>query len=739
MLVQKSHSFRLRIVFVLAVCLSVSTQARPPLTRVADLRKLSPEKAEKQLPAELDGQVLWVHPRAAGFFLYQDGKGIYVQKPGHPGSMAHLSAGDVVHVRGVTNPGLFSPCIYAESAELLEKKPLPEARPFQSFEIYSAKIDCDWVWLAGRILSKQVTRGGNGGDNIVLQVRHHSAVLDVQIPLTEGAEEKVDELMFRRVRFNAVAGTQFNLNRQVVGRVFFVRSADALKVIDEYRPRDGVQLEAIHELMRSGDNDRHPARTYGVVTHVDGQTIYLRGEKACIKVKLRKESPAAVGDYVELEGYVLPRPISPEFLAREVHVVEKRAVPEPVQMKVDDALRRKWDFQPDASLNQELVQIEAQLVDMGVSFGLTTGDREHTLLCRHGSYLFQAKLPAYWELSKEVKPGATVRLTGICNLTRSEERRWRLYVDWFWIQPRGNGDIEVIVPAPWWTPARLMWLLGITLGIAALFIGWVAALRRTVERQTGIISRQVERETIMDERQRIARELHDNLEQGLAGMAIQLRGCLRILELNLRRRVESVRAAIGLAGNDKPELIGHLERAEEDIIEDAVRNHKAIEVVQGMLAHCSEESRSSILDLRGGLLERMALPEAIEAALEPLGDECGADTEMAVKGTPRRLKQEAERNLLLIAREAATNAARHAQPEKISIELTYAPDSLSLSIVDDGAGFTVNDVPASGRFGLQGMHERINRLNGTIQISSLPGQGTTVGIHLPSTREWELT
>lgn len=98
----------------------------------------------------------------------------------------------------------------------------------------------------------------------------------------------------------------------------------------------------------------------------------------------------------------------------------------------------------------------------------------------------------------------------------------------------------------------------------------------------------------------------------------------------------------------------------------------------------------------------------------------------------------AERNLLLIAKEAATNAARHAKPSTLSVELVFADDVLSLRIVDDGQGFAVDHLPKAGRFGLQGMHERINQLNGSIQIKSALDKGTAVGLNIPSTKEWEL-
>jgi signal transduction histidine kinase len=103
----------------------------------------------------------------------------------------------------------------------------------------------------------------------------------------------------------------------------------------------------------------------------------------------------------------------------------------------------------------------------------------------------------------------------------------------------------------------------------------------------------------------------------------------------------------------------------------------------------------------------------------------------------RRLRNATERNLLLIAREAVTNAIRHGSPKEIEVVLEYAPLALRLSIVDDGIGFEAKAGNKSGHFGLVGMHERVESLKGRIEIVSEEAKGTRILVELTDTSEWE--
>ena len=174
-----------------------------------------------------------------------------------------------------------------------------------------------------------------------------------------------------------------------------------------------------------------------------------------------------------------------------------------------------------------------------------------------------------------------------------------------------------------------------------------------------------------------------------------------------------------------------LRNCDKHLEKDFQRGRASLELARGMLKHCRAESRSSILDLRDGLLEKMMLHDAIQESVFPLIEECGAKFEFVLNGEARRLNQTLERHILRIAKEAATNAARHANPSHILIELFYGSAELSLKIEDDGSGFLVDNLPKSERFGVRGLQERVTRMNGKISIVSEIGCGTKICVTVP--------
>ena len=259
---------------------------------------------------------------------------------------------------------------------------------------------------------------------------------------------------------------------------------------------------------------------------------------------------------------------------------------------------------------------------------------------------------------------------------------------------------------------------------------WNRSLRRKVEKQTGLIAEKVERESIYEERQRIARELHDNLEQGLAGTAIRLRSSRRLLANNNDEILKSFESLKNL--DDVESISAELLKLEDSVNAMAQKQTTAFSVVQDMLSYCGEESRTSIMDLRGGILEKMDLPEAIKNALKSVAEEGNAELWVEVLGTPIKLRQMVERNLLMVAREAAVNSVRHGKASCIEVELSYSETILTLKIKDNGSGFDSADLSKIGHFGVRGMRERINRLNGSIEIESKLGEGVEVFVTLPS-------
>jgi signal transduction histidine kinase len=392
----------------------------------------------------------------------------------------------------------------------------------------------------------------------------------------------------------------------------------------------------------------------------------------------------APGTRVEAEGFGSVAPFRPIFRAARLTVLDHVSPPppKPLQLSGNQLLDQQ----------AELIAIDADLLERRDG-----ADGETVLQCRQGKWFFEAAFPPAVKPALRLGVNDRVRLTGICELSTTRSLPFTSNVDGFRLHLRNAEDVVVLDRAPWWTLRRLLWALGIVGTFALVALAWAALLRRRVAEQTQIIKVQIERNAVKDERQRIARELHDTIEQELAGLSVQLR--------NARQRL-----------THEPSQAG-----------------ASLDLAEKMLRHCREEARTSIRDLRSVALEQRGLRGALEEFLAPLAAECGARFAIEVEGTPRSLPGPAEIHLLRIAHEATANAARHATPRNIRVKLEYRDDTVLLEASDDGRGFDTEAPAPRGHFGILGMQERANKLNATLTIESKAGAGTTVRVVAPVT------
>lgn len=196
----------------------------------------------------------------------------------------------------------------------------------------------------------------------------------------------------------------------------------------------------------------------------------------------------------------------------------------------------------------------------------------------------------------------------------------------------------------------------------------------------------------VEERNRLAREIHDTLAQGLTAVSLQLESADALLEAE----------------------------AEPARIRQMVQ--QALALTRANL----EEARRSVLDLRAAPLAGRTLVEALvllaETAVLPV--------DLLVTGGNQPLPPRVETGLYRIAQEALNNACSHAQASQITMTLVATPQIVTLTVEDDGRGFDLEDV-SGNRFGLVGMNERVKLLNGRLHLQSSPGHGTRIKVELP--------
>jgi signal transduction histidine kinase len=203
-----------------------------------------------------------------------------------------------------------------------------------------------------------------------------------------------------------------------------------------------------------------------------------------------------------------------------------------------------------------------------------------------------------------------------------------------------------------------------------------------------------------EERARLAQELHDGPVQDLIALGQQAEMAQQWIE---RGETERARA-----------LLEEARRAE-------------IETV--------DELRCIIGALRPVYLEDLGFLPALEALVRQTGERTSTRIRLEKEGGMRRFAPEIELAAYRIAQEALHNAVQHAQAQHVVVHVGYDPQGLTLSVRDDGVGFTLPPRPdvltQAGHFGLVGMQERVARLGGTLRIDTAPGAGTHVAMHLP--------
>ncbi len=195
----------------------------------------------------------------------------------------------------------------------------------------------------------------------------------------------------------------------------------------------------------------------------------------------------------------------------------------------------------------------------------------------------------------------------------------------------------------------------------------------------------------VEERNRLAREIHDTLVQGLTAVSLQLESADVLLE----------------AGAE-PEAV-------RQKVEQALRLTRAN----------LEEARRSVMDLRAAPLQGRSLEEALIL----LAEQAAAAVDLMVTGS-RPLSPRVESGLYRIAQEALTNIGRHAQATQVRMALTMTPDQVTLTVEDNGRGFDPAAV-LENKFGLIGMNERVRLLDGRFRLESSEGEGTRLEVVIP--------
>lgn len=243
----------------------------------------------------------------------------------------------------------------------------------------------------------------------------------------------------------------------------------------------------------------------------------------------------------------------------------------------------------------------------------------------------------------------------------------------------------------------------VTVGFSVLFGLWIDRIISQSAERRELIAKleatqdelaEVSREAgVMAERERLAAEIHDTLAQGFTSILMLLQAA----EPRIGANPAEARRQIGLA----------VRTARENLA----------------------EARAFVAAVPPAALSDSSLDEALRRLADRLGEELAVDTECVVSGSPRRLEARSEVVLLRTAQEGLANIRKHAKARRVAVSLSYRPEAVRLELRDDGAGF---DPRTASGFGLRGMRERAAQVDGTLDVRSAPGEGTTITVEVPA-------
>jgi signal transduction histidine kinase len=402
----------------------------------------------------------------------------------------------------------------------------------------------------------------------------------------------------------------------------------------------------------------------------------------------------------ETGGIALPESIAPALnLGDEVEATGTPEISDdPIgatAMLPHARVRLLWDHTPAAALSITAGQAatgdyDARLVELpGMLTGMHAASDGNMMVLElvSGAQAFRAFLPAGQssQFSRRLTPRSVLNLRGVCTL----DRRYTQGTTSFALLLRSTEDIDRIAGPPWWTPLRLA-----EIGTAILLLCLMAQYLYSRAKQWRW-------RAIVQERERLAHELHDTLAQSFAGVAFQLQG--------IRNGLEHADPA-GIA-----------------------RVNQQIDLACDVVRQTHEEASLSIAMLRGDWQAGRELGAALEecAATIVAGGHVRVlrKPQLDARAVPSHIPVRVADALFHIGREAIVNSVRHADPSQILLSVEYGAKFMVLTVEDEGRGF--DPAQQTRGFGLRGMEKRARSIGAQLAVTSETGKGTRVQVAVP--------
>jgi signal transduction histidine kinase len=586
--------------------------------------------------------------------------------------------GDEIEVVGPIGPGQYSPRITTPRIRLIGHGPLPAPRKVTFRQLSSGQEDVQYVSIEGTI--RAVNSGSTIGNlkGVAFSIAMPEGRVDAI--LTSNDKLASSDFVDARVRVTATVLYRKNDNMQATGAVLIIPDLSHIHIIrpGPLNPFDAPMLP-IGNLMRyrSGTDYFHPVRVRGVLTFYEpGNRLILQDGTQAIEIFSADSPSLKIGDRIEAVGYLAPDatgPILRDAVLRQLsHGIPLKAVP----LDLQETSSSKYRFC--------LISIQMHLLRVIDEPARTL------LLLEQGDKLITAEVESHVTVPPAfLVPGSKIHVSGINVLTGETGLIYGNSIQ-SKLLLRTLDDASLITRAPWWTKARLFHL---SMALAALTAGILLLLLYVQLKRWKM-------ETVLHERERLARDIHDTLAQSFAGIGFQLQV--------IRRSV----------ANNDPNSLHH------------------VDVARTLVRFSHREARKSLTPVSGPSFSNTDLLSSLKACAQGLADTGEIEIEAHCSEGAHPLPSIVSEQLFHIGQEAISNAIRHAGPTHVAIAIDYSSDCVQMKILDNGRGFTMSGDLLG--FGIRGMRQRASEISGELEISSAPGAGTCVSISVPVVRRSSL-
>ena len=403
-----------------------------------------------------------------------------------------------------------------------------------------------------------------------------------------------------------------------------------------------------------------PVTIHGVVT-LTVPTLFVEDSTGGVEIRdFHAKTPPQIGDQVEAKGDAEPHEFGAIVKNAEVHSLWSHAPLHAMTVNASQAANGSFDGQ--------YIEVEGRLMkkdsapDGAMILDLDEDNQSFRVITNRRSSVAPLR---------EIKEESRIRVRGICVVSSEFTHNLTPFAV---LLPSAN-DVDVLQGPPWWNTRNII----VTIIACFIVILIAQALQNYVERSRFA--------AVLDERHRLAQEMHDTLAQSFAGIGFQLQA--------IRDEVDNKNAI-----------------------------HQEIEVASTLVRRSHEEAKRNIAALRPELLESAGVLKGLEESARSMVAGGGVRVIATSSGEPFRIPVRLADALFRIGQEALANAVRHAQPTVLGIYLTYGTNFVELKIEDNGTGFVVES-QALG-FGIRGMRNRADKISGDLEIRSTVGAGTTV-------------